>query len=1733
MFLASVRSFGPRLAAVFTAGLLWAVSLPAQVALSAGSNVQSFDNPSAGLPAGWSVYTGANATSLGTPATFNTAAVSWATTTGQWGNQASANGATGTETTAAQGLLADRALAIRQTGSFGDPGAAAAFNFSTIGLEVTGVSFSAQMLSVQTRSTTWSLQYGVGETPATWTTIATFSDPAAFGSTTVTASGLGAALDGQANVWLRVVALAASSGSGSRDSFGIDDFTINAVTAGGGTIAPAITLDPVSQTVTAGVTVEFTAAATGTAPLTYRWRKDTENLNNGGSISGADTPVLTLTGVTAADIGSYDFVATNGAGTAISAAASLGVNTPVAPPTITTQPLPQTVAEGGSATFTVAATGTAPLSYQWRRNAVALDNGGSISGATSAMLTVNPVVAGDAGSYDVVVSNGINPAATSEAVALTVTPPAPLAATVTWNFGTAAALAGPSSVAPDVSGGDVVSGNSNGSTSLLSVTSASSGYAGATGQFNAGVAARIGALNVAPGGSAYFEFTVTPADDKELTVSAISFGSRSTGTGPKSFALYSSLDGFAAPLASGALANVGTTNWGLNTLNLSGVISQVGTDIVFRLYGADGTGNPASGTVNWRIDDLKVTGTTVIGIPVPPVVNAVSPANGASGVLPNAAVTVTFSRGVLVGPGAFTLTGSLSGPHAVTVSGGPKVFTLTPATPFTLGESVSLSVAASSITNLSGTAPLAADFASSFDILSPIPVPIHSVQGSGATSPNAGQALVIQGIVVASFQNAGGIGGYYVEAPQSEWDSDPATSEGILVFDNTNSVTVGDMVYVAGTVVEFGTAPATETELSPVYVFNKLSSGNPLPPAVEVTLPFPAAGYAERYEGMLVTLPQALTVTDTFDLGHFGELVLSNGRLATPTNIVAPGAPAQAQLAANLLNQVMLDDGVSPAYPDPTPYLNSADPATATRRSGSTAAGVTGVFGHKFGSYIVEPTTPVTFVEANPRPNVAPAAGAGLRVAIGNVLNFFNGDGSGGGFPTARGANTFAEYQAQRAKIVAGILGLAPDIMGLTEVENDRVTNGLAHSYGPTSAIADIVNGLNAGAPAGTTYAYVDASAVDIVSDVIHCAFIYRVETAAPVGAPAMLDDPSFTGVNTGIARNPLAQTFRQLSNGEKLTVSINHFKSKGSATGDAGGGGAAANADTGDGQGASNHVRKLQAQALVNWLATDPTGSGDSDFLIIGDLNAYAKEDPVAIIEGAGYINLTEAAEGEGGYSYAFDASFGHLDHALANDHLAGQVVDAGTWHVNADEPVYLDYNFEDKSSAQQAVNAGTAFRYSDHDPVVVRLDLQPDPVAPAIVTGPVAQTTTVGTGVTFSVEATGIPAPTYQWRHDGEAIDGATAPSFTIAQPTTADGGNYDVVITNSAGSVTSPPVLLTVNPAAGTVTLGELDHLYDGQPHPATATTAPAGLDVSFTYNGSATAPVLPGWYDVVATIHSPDYTGTATAQLFIDVTALVRHLPMLDGKLKGSIQLVTHENATLTSGGAISGDLLVPGTPSLRLNGTPVYGGTLDATGSASPATALITLNSGSRLQHVVRRVNGQTIAVVSAPPTPTGTRNVSINNASQSPGDFTTLRNLTLNASTAQVAIPAGTYGTFTANGSSSFVFGVAGATTPAVYNLQGLTLNGSSRLVVVGPVTINLAKGVILNSSVTATEHPEWVQLNIATGGLTLNSNVSFPGFVTAPSGTVTINSGAVLTGRVIADRLVVNGSGELVDLEF
>ncbi|MBI3233007.1 MAG: hypothetical protein HYZ42_03035 [Bacteroidetes bacterium] len=176
--------------------------------------------------------------------------------------------------------------------------------------------------------------------------------------------------------------------------------------------------------------------------------------------------------------------------------------------------------------------------------------------------------------------------------------------TATWNFTDGTANSSSSAITY-LTVSAITQGNNNGSTTLVTSTSASTGYTGSSGTNNAGAAARTGALATGASGSAYMEFSLTPATGYTVALTAISFGNRSTGTGPQSYTLRSSLDSYSSDIATGSLQNNST--WALYSNTGLTTISALSSAITFRIYGYSGSGSVVSGTANWRIDDINIT----------------------------------------------------------------------------------------------------------------------------------------------------------------------------------------------------------------------------------------------------------------------------------------------------------------------------------------------------------------------------------------------------------------------------------------------------------------------------------------------------------------------------------------------------------------------------------------------------------------------------------------------------------------------------------------------------------------------------------------------------------------------------------------------------------------------------------------------------------------------------------------------------------------------------------------------------------------------------------------------------------------------------------------------------------------------------------------------------------------------------------------------------------------------
>jgi hypothetical protein len=614
---------------------------------------------------------------------------------------------------------------------------------------------------------------------------------------------------------------------------------------------------------------------------------------------------------------------------------------------------------------------------------------------------------------------------------------------------------------------------------------------------------------------------------------------------------------------------------------------------------------------------------------------------------------------------------------------------------------------------------------------------IHVLQGSGVTSPALGSTHAIRGVVTGDFQGSPGLRGFFVQEEDADVDADPATSEGIFVFDPATTLPLqpGDVVRVAGTVSEFN----GNTQLSSTTSI--LDCGDAaLPAPVAVTLPETANGELERHEGMLVSIATAdgaMTVAQNFFLGRYGQMTLSSpddagnaGRTLQPTNQFLPLSPEAIALAdENARRLLVLDDGFDVNSlgdnPNPVPYLGAPPPAVL--RAGDRVENLVGILDQgRINSasppatdYRLHPTVAPMIVAQNLRtatPDDQQIVGGRLRVAGFNVLNYFTtvdqaGAACFGPDPVprnnCRGADSASELVRQRDKIVAALTAIDADVVGLIEIENSF--------GGATPPVADLVAALNVEVGAGT-WAWLHPGVDHIGGDAIAVALIYKPARVQLAGNVAILTSAFDADFIDTLNRPAVAATFTEVATGQAFTVAVNHLKSKGSdcnAVGDP---------DVGDGQGNCNVTRRRAAEVLADWLATYPTGVADPDFMVIGDLNAYAMEDPVRVLRDAGLRDQAVRFANGDAYSYIFDGLSGALDHALASVSLSAQVSGAVHWHVSTDEPAVIDY---DQNFNPAGYYAADPYRASDHDPVVVGLDLG----SPNAVQGTSRRDTLVGT--------------------------------------------------------------------------------------------------------------------------------------------------------------------------------------------------------------------------------------------------------------------------------------------------------------------------------------------------------------------------------------------------------------------
>ncbi len=602
-------------------------------------------------------------------------------------------------------------------------------------------------------------------------------------------------------------------------------------------------------------------------------------------------------------------------------------------------------------------------------------------------------------------------------------------------------------------------------------------------------------------------------------------------------------------------------------------------------------------------------------------------------------------------------------------------------------------------------------------------IPISEIQGTGASTPLAGKTVTTRGIVTAAYPT-GGYNGFFIQTPGTGGEIDPKThkaSDAVFVYGSaaTATVAIGQHVEVTGTAAEFSGQTQINAEAAGVSVLSEQAAA--VQPA-KISWP-KTDEERELFEGMLLAPQGDFTVTNSYSTNQYAEVGLAAGTtpLRTPTDVARPGTlDYDTAVADNGARGVVLDDGASINFLNdankgiPLPYVSLTNPV----RVGAPVTFTKPVIlDFRNNTWKLQPTQqltvdnakdvqPATF--ANTRTAAPAPVGGDLKISSFNVLNYFTTtaasvnctsvyrDRAGNPItantcpaPGPRGAANDENLKRQQAKIVAAINGLGADVVSLEEIENSA-------KFGKNrdAALSTLVGALNT-ALGSEQWAFVPSpAALPTTEDVIRTAFIYKKAVAAPVGDSVILNDAAFRN-----ARQPLAQAFAPVAFPDaKILAIVNHFKSKGDSDPKATG-------DNANGiQGAFNGDRVRQAEALGNFAKTRSAAVGTDDVFLLGDFNSYSQEDPIQKLRDFGFEPL-EA--GTGKYSYSFSGQSGSLDHVLASPSARELVTGADIWNINAVEALALEYSRYNYNALN--FYDTTPYRSSDHDPVIVGLDLSP----------------------------------------------------------------------------------------------------------------------------------------------------------------------------------------------------------------------------------------------------------------------------------------------------------------------------------------------------------------------------------------------------------------------------------------
>ncbi|GAJ78560.1 LOW QUALITY PROTEIN: extracellular deoxyribonuclease Xds [Vibrio sp. JCM 18905] len=671
-----------------------------------------------------------------------------------------------------------------------------------------------------------------------------------------------------------------------------------------------------------------------------------------------------------------------------------------------------------------------------------------------------------------------------------------------------------------------------------------------------------------------------------------------------------------------------------------------------------------------------------------------------------------------------------------------------------------------------------APFACEVDGQEPAFTTIQEIQGEGASSPFIdGYPYIttedhfVTGVVSAV--TTGLTKGFYLQALEN--DGNDKTSEGLFIHTDVadTELKAGDVVCVKGKVQEYYSNTQLSSDANS-YVKTGTSNASLVTPLTIKEGGETLRDALERHEGMQVELSSAseLFVTRNFSYDYDSRrnnMMLSHeAPLFKPTQLHAAESDAAVALAKeNAANRIYLEsdskapNGQIPYFPTFAQDLDQNGSSEQHIRLGSRVEGLQGVVAYSYNEYRLIATNEVdssNFVTSGDDFDVArkaaPAiADSDLRVASFNVLNYFTSVAdSGHDNPTGqnRGATNLDEFLIQQAKIVSAMNKMDADIIGLMEVEN----NG----FGDGSAIQNLVDALNAEIDdVEDHYTYVEIEEQDkyqeeyFGSDAIMVAILYRANAVTPKEAAKVIVTPEqHIAENTitrkeGTESNPaydkyqrhsLLQTFTVKETGEDFSVVVNHFKSKGSECIEEWIAGVE-DSEPADLQGNCNNFR-VSAAKVVGEALKDI----DGDVLVMGDLNAYGKEDPLLTLtdyskekygrdiytaayttigggelqvektkieKGYGLHNLNTLLHGADTFSYTYSGELGELGPCIGKQQFSAKVVAIEDWHINSLESNLFEYSSKYTGDMPKYKDA---FSASDHDPVIIAIDLPDDDI-------------------------------------------------------------------------------------------------------------------------------------------------------------------------------------------------------------------------------------------------------------------------------------------------------------------------------------------------------------------------------------------------------------------------------------